>query len=213
MTSARLSVSWSDHCAISGSIPYWHLIRSFGLYILNACTRRAAFWARRAFRGTELAWSPDCLFCQLNDTSINTILFQNRTCYVRYDNFPAAQGHVEIVPKRHVESFFDLTPRELRDAYALILEARGTLDRTTPAPQGYTIGVNEGMAAGRTIDHLHIHLIPRRTGDVTDPRGGIRQILPNSNPDEWSSPGTSMDGPHKPQALAPSLATAAANQP
>jgi len=130
-----------------------------------------------------------CLFCRQDDPSANRIWRQNETCFARYDNFPASDGHTEIVPKRHVESFFDLTQQELQDAFALILAVREDLARRF-RPHGYTIGVNEGRAAGRTIDHLHIHVIPRKFGDVPDPRGGIRQIMPECFPDMWTgSPG------------------------
>jgi diadenosine tetraphosphate (Ap4A) HIT family hydrolase len=143
---------------------------------------------------TEQRWKrvgkTECLFCRWNDRSINRILVDNHTFYVRHDNFPATEGHVEVVPKRHVESFFDLNPGELTDFYSLIRAARAKLAETVEqAPEGYTIGVNEGRAAGRTIHHLHVHLIPRRRGDVDDPRGGIRQIFPNCEPDAWISTG------------------------
>ncbi|MFF1477373.1 HIT family protein [Streptomyces sp. NPDC058301] len=125
-----------------------------------------------------------CLFCEQDRPDLNRIMKQNKTFYARYDNFPAAEGHVEIVPKRHVESFFHLTARELRDAYSLIQLAQESIS-DEHHPDGYTIGINEGRAAGRTIDHLHIHLIPRHYGDVEDPRGGIRKAVPNCEPDEW----------------------------
>lgn len=89
------------------------------------------------------------------------------------------------MPKRHVESFFDLTPTEAADAHALLHAARRTID-AEHRPDGYTIGINDGRAAGRTVDHVHIHLIPRRYGDVDDPRGGIRRGLPNDDPDQWA---------------------------
>ncbi|MFY1636221.1 HIT family protein [Solwaraspora sp. WMMB335] len=130
--------------------------------------------------------SVDCLFCRRDDPQLNRISHQNLTCFARLDNFPATEGHTEIVPKRHVESFFDLTPQELQDAYALILTVRTDLARRL-RPQGYTIGINEGRAAGRSIDHLHIHVIPRRFGDVEDPAGGIRQVLPNCDPQAWTA--------------------------
>lgn len=125
-----------------------------------------------------------CLFCQPGDESLNRVMMWNETCYARYDNYPVAGGHVQIVPKRHVESFFDLEPREVADAYALLGQVREYLDSTL-APDGYTIGVNEGEAAGRTVGHCHIHLIPRHYGDVKDPRGGVRKILPGPSPDTW----------------------------
>ncbi|MEU5068828.1 HIT family protein [Streptomyces virginiae] len=129
----------------------------------------------------------DCLFCKQNQPDLNQIMSENKTFYARYDNFPATEGHVEIVPKRHVESFFDLTTKEVKDAYGLILSVKKTLSDKHD-PDGYTIGINEGRAAGRTIDHLHIHLIPRRFGDVQDPRGGIRRAVPNCDPDQWQVP-------------------------
>jgi diadenosine tetraphosphate (Ap4A) HIT family hydrolase len=89
------------------------------------------------------------------------------------------------VPKQHVESFFDLSAREIAQAYALMREVRDILDSEYEPPHGYTIGVNEGNAAGQSIRHLHIHLIPRYHGDVKDPRGGIRQAAPNCTPDSW----------------------------
>ncbi|MDG4771544.1 HIT domain-containing protein [Solwaraspora sp. WMMD792] len=130
--------------------------------------------------------SADCLFCRRDDEQVNRISHENSTCFARLDNFPAVEGHTEIVPKRHVESFFDLTPQEVRDAYELILVVRDDLTGRL-RPDGYTIGVNEGRAAGRSIDHLHIHVIPRRFGDVEDPAGGIRQILPNCDPQTWAA--------------------------
>ncbi|MGY4982434.1 HIT family protein [Streptomyces sp. 900105755] len=146
--------------------------------LINKLTR----WARpKPSTENESA----CIFCKQHEPDLNKIMQQNRTFYVRYDNFPATVGHVEIVPKRHVESFFDLTAREVKDAYALILAAQKRLTKEH-SPDGFTIGVNEGRAAGRTVDHLHIHLIPRRFGDVEDPRGGIRQAVPNCEPDLWA---------------------------
>jgi diadenosine tetraphosphate (Ap4A) HIT family hydrolase len=113
-------------------------------------------------------------------------MLENETFFARYDNFPATPGHIEIVPKRHVESFFDLNTNEVAQAYELILKVKDCLSELV-RPDGYTIGVNEGRAAGRSVDHLHIHLIPRYKGDVADPRGGIRQIVPNCNPELWQS--------------------------
>lgn len=135
------------------------------------------------FAGTP---SLDCLFCRQDDGGLNRISHQNATCFARLDNFPATEGHTEIVPKRHVESFFDLKPDELQDAFELILAVRAELSQRLQ-PQGYTIGINEGRAAGRSIDHLHIHVIPRKFGDVADPAGGIRQIFPNCDPTAWQA--------------------------
>jgi diadenosine tetraphosphate (Ap4A) HIT family hydrolase len=129
---------------------------------------------------------PNCLFCRFNDQTVNKIFAESSNFYARRDNFPAAEGHLEIVPKRHVVSFFELTQAEVSEAYHLMAEVRVRLTELYK-PEGYTIGVNEGRAAGRSVDHLHIHLIPRHFGDVDDPRGGIRQILPNCDPGLWTT--------------------------
>jgi len=128
----------------------------------------------------------DCLFCHVHDESINQIMDESKNFYVRWDNFPANTGHVEVVPKRHIVSFFELTPDAVAEAFDLMKKVQATLDQKYQ-PQGYTIGINDGRAAGRTVDHLHIHLIPRYDGDVQDPRGGIRQIFPDCDPESWSS--------------------------
>lgn len=127
-----------------------------------------------------------CIFCLRDDKKSNKILFENDTFFARFDNFPAAKGHLEIVPKRHVESLFALSDQEAAEAYSLLRKAQRHLARRY-RPDGYTIGVNEGVAAGQSIPHLHIHLIPRHHGDVADPRGGIRQATPNWDPDNWAS--------------------------
>jgi diadenosine tetraphosphate (Ap4A) HIT family hydrolase len=124
-----------------------------------------------------------CLFCRQGD---NRIVRENSTCYARFDNFPANEGHIEIVPKRHVESLFALTPAERVDALILLFDMHSKL-AADYCPDGFTIGINEGEAAGQSIPHLHIHLIPRHRGDVKDPRGGIRQAAPNFDPDAWQT--------------------------
>jgi diadenosine tetraphosphate (Ap4A) HIT family hydrolase len=135
-------------------------------------------------RSRPLGIATDCLFCQADDPSLNRILCENDLFYARFDNFPANPGHIEIVPRRHVVSFFDLDDHEVLSAYTLMRAARDLIDEKH-FPEAYTIGINDGKAAGRSIDHLHIHLIPRHHGDVDDPRGGIRRAAPNSDPDAW----------------------------
>lgn len=117
---------------------------------------------------------PGCLFCP--GSQGNTVIASAKTAYVRLDNFPAAAGHMEVVPRRHVESFFDLSSEEVQDVYDLACQAR----ESVPDADGWTVGVNEGRAAGRTVDHVHVHLIPRRLGDVPDPTGGVRWVLPDT---------------------------------
>lgn len=94
------------------------------------------------------------------------------------DGFPVSPGHTLIVPRRHVASFFEITDTECADLMSLLAEAHDDLDREFH-PAGYNIGINDGAAAGQTVPHLHIHLIPRYEGDRDDPRGGVRWVLPD----------------------------------
>ena len=103
--------------------------------------------------------------------------FENPLCYCRYDNYPVGKGHMLVVPFRHVANFFELTQDERKDAFELVWQANAKLDGEFH-PDGYNVGVNVGLAAGQTVMHVHIHLIPRYHGDVPDPRGGIRFVIP-----------------------------------
>ena len=94
------------------------------------------------------------------------------------DSFPLSQGHSLIVPRRHVPSFFDLAGEERLAILELLDRVKRLLDRRY-APDGYNIGVNDGPAAGQTVMHLHVHVIPRYQGDMDDPRGGVRWIFPD----------------------------------
>ena len=117
-----------------------------------------------------------CLFCDRADTEKHRIIVENELFYARWDNFPVTQGHAEIVPKRHIESFFELNAVELWHLYILILSVKVSIQETFH-PDGFNIGINEGEAAARTIHHLHVHIIPRYKGDVLNPKGGVRNII------------------------------------
>ena len=121
--------------------------------------------------------SEDCLFCNYNDTESHKIIAENDLAYSRWDNFPVSNGHAEVIPKRHVESFFDLKNEEVTAIYDLAKQVKEIVDAKF-SPDAYNVGVNDGRAAGRTIDHCHVHIIPRYTGDVDEPRGGVRHIIP-----------------------------------
>ncbi len=111
-----------------------------------------------------------CPFCHIND---NQIIYQDDLVMTIRDAYPLSVGHTLIIPKRHIASLFDATDEE----QMALLDALRTLkiDLTQEyAPDGYNIGINDGLAAGQTVMHLHIHLIPRYSGDCTDPRGGVR---------------------------------------
>jgi diadenosine tetraphosphate (Ap4A) HIT family hydrolase len=118
-----------------------------------------------------------CIFCDFTKGS-HRIIAENELVWAVLDNFPVSRGHTLIVPKRHVEYFFDLSEAEVSAAFRMIKRVREQLDAEIQ-PDGYNIGVNNGEAAGQTVHHVHIHLIPRHRGDVADPRGGVRNIMPN----------------------------------
>ena len=117
----------------------------------------------------------DAASCELCDAS--GVLFENPLAYVRYDNNTLSRGHVLVIPKRHVADFFDLTGEEQWAIVQLLNEARKST-QSTHSPDGYNVGINVGKAAGQSRMHVHVHLIPRYAGDVPDPRGGIRCVLP-----------------------------------
>lgn len=94
------------------------------------------------------------------------------------DGYPITPGHSLIIPKRHVASWFELSEEELVPLHDAIRWAREDVE-TEFGPDGYNLGVNDGSAAGQTVWHLHVHLIPRYEGDCSDPRGGVRWLFPN----------------------------------
>jgi len=100
---------------------------------------------------------------------------ENELAFAVYDNYPVNMGHVLVMPKRHYASYFDSTPDEIQALNELINKMKELLDSELK-PDGYNIGINVGEAAGQTIFHLHIHVIPRYYGDVENPRGGIRNF-------------------------------------
>jgi diadenosine tetraphosphate (Ap4A) HIT family hydrolase len=94
------------------------------------------------------------------------------------DGFPASRGHTLVVPSRHEADFFALRDEERGDVWRLVHEIRDKLSASL-APDGFNVGINVGMAAGQTVFHAHVHVIPRFAGDVADPRGGVRWVLPD----------------------------------
>jgi diadenosine tetraphosphate (Ap4A) HIT family hydrolase len=116
-----------------------------------------------------------CPFCQ--PIPKERILCESATLLSFSDGFPVAQGHTLVIPKRHVASLFDLSESEYQKIWVHVMDMRTLLaDKFHPA--GFNIGVNDGRAAGQTVIHAHIHIIPRYEGDLDDPRGGIRWVLP-----------------------------------
>lgn len=124
----------------------------------------------------------ECPFCALPQS---TIIDGNELAMVVRDRFPVSEGHTLVIPRRHVTSFFEITALERGAMWLLLERAKSSLDRTLGAA-GYNIGINDGVAAGQTVMHLHIHLIPRYLGDIEDPRGGVRWVMPHKA-DYWST--------------------------
>ena len=116
-----------------------------------------------------------CLFCS---DSPGRVLAENALAFAKRDTYPVSPGHTLIIPRRHVASFFDTTDEERLALMKILDETKALIDREHQ-PDGYNIGINGGLAAGQTVMHLHIHLIPRYKGDKPDPRGGVRWILPD----------------------------------
>jgi len=117
----------------------------------------------------------NCLFCSIDAARI---IAANDLAYAIRDGFPVTEGHTLIIPKRHVVDYFGLSKDEVLACDELIRALRNELQDGDSSIAGFNIGMNAGEAAGQTIFHCHIHLIPRREGDVQEPRGGVRHLIP-----------------------------------
>ena len=117
-----------------------------------------------------------CFFCDVQKQDDSQRIAENDLFFSRFDDFPISPGHAEIIPKQHQESFFELTADDLASLYELLLETKAVIESEFH-PQGYNLGLNEGAVAGQTINHWHLHIIPRYLGDVENPRGGVRNII------------------------------------
>ena len=115
----------------------------------------------------------DCPFCELNSIEHSTEFFN-----IIYDKYPVSKGHILVVSKRHVASYFDLSNDEKHE----LVEIIDTLQRylsDTYSPDGFNVGFNDGKCAGQTVQHFHLHIIPRYEGDMENPQGGVRGVIPN----------------------------------
>ena len=115
-----------------------------------------------------------CVFCSIPS---DRVIADNALAYAIRDAFPVTDGHLLVIPKRHTENYFSLTQDELLACDVLLRQLRNDIESKDSAVQGFNIGMNAGEVAGQTVFHCHIHLIPRREGDVDDPRGGIRNMI------------------------------------
>ena len=120
----------------------------------------------------------DCPLCSKKDIVIeNGKAIENDLAYVLTDTNPVNPGHCLIVTKRHVAEYFDATPEEKAAINELINEMKVIIDNKH-SPDGYNIGVNIGKAGGQSVPHIHIHMMPRYLGDIENPRGGVRGVIP-----------------------------------
>ena len=117
-----------------------------------------------------------CPFC---DIPKKRILEEDELCYVIRDGFPVTDLHTLVIPKRHVETYFDLYQPELNSCNRMIQKFKERIEKEDESVKGFNIGINNGEVAGQTVFHCHIHLIPRRKGDVENPKGGVRGVIPN----------------------------------
>lgn len=119
----------------------------------------------------------NCKFCEIY--SEKKFDFENELAFAFWDANPVSKGHIIFMTKRHVENFFETTEEEKRDLFELIDKAKNIIDNKYK-PTGYNIGINCGVSAGQTVMHVHVHLIPRYDGDVENPRGGVRGVIPEN---------------------------------
>lgn len=117
----------------------------------------------------------DCIFC---DPEEERVFLRNDLTYALWDAFPVTGRHALIIPARHAQDYFSLTTEELLACDSLLRKASELVKSDDRAVEGFNIGANVGHVAGQTIFHCHFHLIPRRSGDVENPRGGVRHLIP-----------------------------------
>ena len=115
-----------------------------------------------------------CIFC---NTSKKEFVFENNLAFASFDSYPVSKFHSLIIPKKHTENYFDLSNDEILACNDLILKIKNKIQIDDSSVHGFNIGVNSGKVAGQSILHCHIHLIPRRKGDVENPQGGVRAVI------------------------------------
>ncbi len=117
----------------------------------------------------------ECVFCNKENLEI---VAENRLALAFYDSCPVSKGHILVIPRRHVETYFDASFEEHNAISRLVFKVKQYLGKKY-SPDGFNIGANIGHCAGQTVFHFHIHVIPRYEGDVEDPRGGVRKVIPS----------------------------------
>ena len=117
-----------------------------------------------------------CLFCDIKKSGC---AYENELAYASYDSYPVTEHHCLIIPKRHIKDYFDLSNKELVACNDLIQIVKDEITKKDPSVKGFNLGTNIGKVSGQSILHCHLHLIPRREGDVDNPQGGVRSVIPN----------------------------------
>lgn len=117
----------------------------------------------------------ECFFCKCINKK--DFMLENEYAIARFDDFPVNKGHLEVIPKRHIKDWWEANDEERKAIFDLLDEAKKRVDLKYQ-PDGYNIGMNLGKSAGQSVMHLHVHLIPRYNGDVDNPRGGVRAVIP-----------------------------------
>ncbi|MFT5218246.1 MAG: diadenosine tetraphosphate (Ap4A) HIT family hydrolase [Planctomycetota bacterium] len=134
---------------------------------------------------TVLAEGEACRFCLSKPG--RSVMIEGKFGFAAYDKHPASAGHFLVIPYRHFSDYFDITAEESEELWRLVAEGKKLADEKHK-PDGYNVGINVGKWAGQSIPHLHIHVIPRYQGDVENPKGGVRSVIPRNklytvNPD------------------------------
>ncbi len=119
-----------------------------------------------------------CLFCDIQTKDRVRIISENTLAFAVRDGFPVTEGHTLLIPKRHAADYFELSQEEINAINQLMIQQKDSLQCSDFSIGGFNIGMNCGEVAGQTIFHCHVHLIPRRSGDVENPRGGVRHLIP-----------------------------------
>ena len=118
-----------------------------------------------------------CLFCS---TKKEDIIEENEFAYATFDSYPVSNHHSLIIPKRHVKEYFELSEEEVTGCNQLLKKIKIKVENNDKSIKGFNVGINSGKEAGQSIMHCHIHLIPRREGDVDNPQGGVRSVIPKN---------------------------------
>jgi ATP adenylyltransferase len=146
-------------------------------YSCNAAKRNTDDTDFRLFKSLYERREEKCLFCEIQTIDRRRIIAENNLAYAIRDGFAVTEGHTLFIPKRHVVDYFGLVPAEVSAINLLMAEQKRLLQEQDSTIDGFNIGMNCGETAGQTIFHSHVHLIPRRKGDVENPRGGVRHII------------------------------------